>query len=187
MKTLFGICGLLLGQITGGDMHQDKMRELIVHAKEHNERYPFAAMIVDEDGNEVCRGVNAASISPVFHGEIVAINNCVEKYGRKGVDWSKLSLITTAEPCPMCQGAIIWTGIKRVIYGTSIKTLIEKGWHQIDISADEVSRRTNFVHPEVVPNVLSNETDMLFMELNKAEIDSHECKDHQDSEFHNSL
>lgn len=166
MKTIFlGVC-LLSAQIMAGDMYQQKMRELIVEAKEHNERYPFAAMIVDEDNNEVCRGVNAASTSPILHGEIAAINNCVAKFGRKGIDWSKLTLITTAEPCAMCQGAIIWAGIKRVVYGTSIKTLIAKGWHQIDISAEEVSKRTNFVHPEVIPGVLSNETDPLFLDMN---------------------
>ena len=125
-------------------------------------------MIVDEGNNEVCRGVNAASTSPILHGEIAAINNCVEKFGRKGVDWEKLTLITTAEPCPMCHGAIIWAKIKRVVYGTSIKTLIAKGWNQIDISAEELSRRTNFWHPEVIPDVLSNETDPMFIDLNES-------------------
>jgi tRNA(adenine34) deaminase len=158
----------LSGQITAGNMYQQKMRELIPYAKEHNERYPFAAMIVDEDGNEICRGVNAAATSAIFHGEIVAIRNCEEKFRRKGIDWSKLTLITTAEPCAMCHGAIIWAGIKRVVYGTSIKTLIAKGWHQIDISALEVSRRTNFRHPEVIPDVLSNETDPMFMNLTES-------------------
>lgn len=164
----FIVCFLLCGQITAGDMYQQKMRELIIHAKKHNERYPFAAMIVNEDNNEVCRGVNTAAISPILHGEITAINECVAKFGRKGIDWSKLTLITTAEPCPMCHGAIIWAGIKRVVYGTSIKTLIAKGWHQIDISADEISKRTNFWHPEVIPDVLSNETDIMFIDLTES-------------------
>lgn len=151
-----------------GDMYHQKMKELIVHAKQHNARYPFTAMIIDEQDDEICRGVNAAAESPVFHGEIVALNNCLAKFGRRGIDWSKLTLITTAEPCPMCQGAIIWAGIKRVVYGTSIKTLIAKGWNQIDISAEEISKRSNFSQPEVIPNILCEETDALFQDFNSA-------------------
>jgi tRNA(adenine34) deaminase len=146
-------------------MFQQKMRELVVHAKGHNARYPFAAMIIDEDNNEVCRGVNAAATSPILHGEIVTINNCVAKFGRQGIDWSKLTLITTAEPCPMCQGAIIWAGLKKVVFGTSIETLIKKGWHQIDIPSHEVSRRSNFIKPEVIGGVLKESTDALFIDV----------------------
>ena len=36
-------------------------------------------------------------------------------------DPSQLVLYTTAEPCPMCQGAISWSGIGTVVSGTSIK------------------------------------------------------------------
>lgn len=146
-------------------LYNEKMRQLIVDARQHNERYPFASMIIDEEtGEEICRGVNQAYYNPTLHGEIVAINNCVEKYGRNGLDWAKLTLITTAEPCPMCQGAIIWSGLRKVVYGTAIKTLIRKGWSQIDISAGELSSRSNFNKPEIVGDVLSDETDPLFVD-----------------------
>lgn len=30
---------------------------------------------------------------------------------------------TTAEPCPMCQAAILWSGIGTVVLGSSIRSL----------------------------------------------------------------
>ncbi len=136
---------------THADNHSDspfhsllrlKMEELVVYAQEKNPQFPFAAMIIEtESGKEICRGINRSSFNPTLHGEIAAINNCVDSYGRDNLDWPKLTLITTAEPCPMCQGAIIWTGFAKIAYGTSIKKLINKGWRQIDISAEELSQR----------------------------------------------
>jgi tRNA(adenine34) deaminase len=54
-----------------------------------------------------------------------------------------LDLYTTAEPCAMCQSAVEWAGIPIVYYGTSIPYLRKLGWHQIDIRAEEVVRRTS--------------------------------------------
>ena len=36
-----------------------------------------------------------------------------------------LTLFITAEPCIMCTGAIIWSGIKRVVYSVSTKDIEE--------------------------------------------------------------
>lgn len=141
--------------------YEKHMKELVLHAKQHNPDFPFAAMIVDSTGKELCRGINNSSDNPTFHGEIDAINTCVKKYGNT-LDWSKLTLITTAEPCPMCQGAIIWTNFERVVYGTSIDTLIKKGWHQIAIDSKTLTQKSNFNQPEIIGNILSEETDKLF-------------------------
>jgi tRNA(adenine34) deaminase len=145
----------------------DKMRELIKYAKENNPEYPFAAMIVEtKSGKEICRGINNSISNPTLHGEIATINNCVY-YGRNNLDWSNLTLITTAEPCPMCQGAIIWTGIGKVVYGTSIQHLIEKGWRQINITSEEVCSRSNFNKPEIIGGVLAEKTNALFVDRKK--------------------
>ena len=36
----------------------------------------------------------------------------------------------------MCQGAILWSGIETVVYGTSIRFLQSQEWRQIDIMAE---------------------------------------------------
>lgn len=147
---------------------EKKMEELIIYAKEKNPQFPFAAMIIDtRSGAEICRGINNSSSNPTLHGEIAAINNCVNNVGRDNLDWPNLTLITTAEPCPMCQGAIIWAGIGTVVFGTSIQHLIEKGWRQIDIKSEEVCHKSNFNKPKIVGGVLAEVTDPLFVDRNK--------------------
>ena len=41
----------------------------------------------------------------------------------------------------MCAGAIAWAGLREVVFGTSIRRLIELGWPQIDIGSEEVLDR----------------------------------------------
>ncbi|MGL6074280.1 MAG: nucleoside deaminase [Fimbriiglobus sp.] len=118
---------------------------------------PFGAVIVDRlTGQVMAEGWNRTSENPTWHGEIDAINHLPKGY--KG----SLVLYTTAEPCPMCMGAILWAGIERVVYGTSIRTLQGLRWKQIDILAEEVSRRSPGWNCEVVGGVLEDECDLLF-------------------------
>ena len=62
----------------------------------------------------------------------------------------------------MCQGAILWAGIRRVVFGTSIETLRKLGWRQIEIPAAEVVRRTPEAECELIGAVLERECDDLF-------------------------
>lgn len=78
---------------------------------------------------------------------------------------AEFSLYTNAESCPMCASAIRWAGFKEYVYGTSIDTLIEKGWGQIRISSLEVFKQS-FDLPyqsRLMAEVLTNETDPYFL------------------------
>ena len=123
--------------------------------------FPFGALIVDRDSGKILsEGWNKSSINPTFHGEIDAINQLV--LSNPGIDAKKLVLYTTAEPCPMCQGAILWTGIEMVVFGTSIRSLQKMGWRQIDILAEEVVRRSPAWKCTITGGVLEQECDALF-------------------------
>lgn len=140
--------------------HNDYMRRAILVA-ESNPTNPFGTVIVNSNtGNIISEGWNQADTDPTLHGEIDAIRKAAAI--RRETPWSSLTLYTTAEPCPMCQSAILWAGIERVVYGTSISTLQELGWNQIDLTANEVIQRAGFVHCEVVGGILESRCDRLF-------------------------
>lgn len=80
---------------------------------------PFGSVIV-KDGQIVGRGHNRVlkNSDPTCHGEMEAIRDACSKL--KTHDLSGAILYTTAEPCPMCLGGILWANIKKVYYGCTI-------------------------------------------------------------------
>ena len=131
-----------------------------IQLAQRNRRAPFAALLVDiATDNVLAEGINRAAENPVLHGEIDAINN----YAASGDGrWTSLRLYTTAEPCCMCQAAIIWAGIPEVVFGTSIKTLVELGWNQFDMTAEGVAATGSFMPCKIIGGVLAPECDRLF-------------------------
>lgn len=125
---------------------------------------PFGCVISDaETGEVVAEGLNDADRSPILHGETDAVMRLFEEDPE--VDTSRLVLYTTAEPCPMCSGAILWSGIPHVVYGTFIKTLKRLGLPQIDLRCEGVSDRASFGSFTVTGGVLEEDCDALFEEL----------------------
>ncbi len=142
--------------------HEYYMQFAIEEAKKIP-KYPFGAVIVNRlTGEIISRGYNQSIDNPTLHGEIVAINNCA--IHRSNNTWSEFDLYTTAEPCPMCQSAIEWAGIKNVFYGTSIPFLQNIGWKQINIRAQEVSDKTPFRNTEIIGGLLEEECNKLFQD-----------------------
>ena len=141
-------------------MHEKYMQRALEIAR-RNPAAPFGAVLVDrQTGMVLAEGLNRWQENPTWHGEMDAINRCAAE--NPGVDWSALRLYTTAEPCCMCQGAILWAGIPEVIFGTSIRTLKRLGWSQIDIRAEEVARRTPFARCTMIGGILESDCDALF-------------------------
>jgi tRNA(Arg) A34 adenosine deaminase TadA len=81
--------------------------------------------VSNETGQVVAEGWNKSVLNPTWHGEIDAINRLAES----GCDDSRSGLVlyTTAEPCPMCQAAILWSGIGTVVFGSTIRFLQQQG------------------------------------------------------------
>ncbi|MBQ9417500.1 MAG: nucleoside deaminase [Bacteroidales bacterium] len=54
---------------------------------------------------------------PTAHAEMIALTSACDYLGGKYLD--ECTLYVTVEPCPMCAGAIGWTQVGRLVYGTA--------------------------------------------------------------------
>lgn len=88
---------------------------------------PFGAVVV-KDGRIVGRGHNRvlADHDPTCHGEMMAIRDACRNLGTH--DLSGCAIYTTAAPCPMCKGAILWANIAEVFYGCTVADTDEIGF-----------------------------------------------------------
>ena len=128
---------------------------------------PFGAVIVHRpSGRVVAEGWNRTGKNPTWHGEIDVINRLAAVL--PAPDPTELTLYTTAEPCPMCQGAILFAGIGEVVFGASIRFLADTGWKQIEIPAEELVRRAPGMRCRVVGGVLEDECRKLFLAVGRA-------------------
>jgi len=80
---------------------------------------PFLAAIYDSHGNLVAKAANTVVKKSCSHNhaEMNAIKLAEKKLGTYDLSPYKLSIYVTSEPCMMCLGAIMWSGIKSVYYG----------------------------------------------------------------------
>lgn len=81
---------------------------------------PFGCVIV-KDGKIIGKGHNEVvkQQDPTCHGEMMAIHEACRTM--QSFDLSGCELYTTAQPCPMCLGAILWANVKKVYYGCNIQ------------------------------------------------------------------
>lgn len=86
---------------------------------------PFVAAIYDDNGNLVVKVANSVVNEHCSnnHAEMNAIRAAEQKLGTYDLAPYNLKLYVTAEPCIMCVGGIMWSGIKEVYYGVPSKTV----------------------------------------------------------------
>jgi tRNA(Arg) A34 adenosine deaminase TadA len=89
---------------------------------------PFAAIIIADD-LVISSSYNKSRSSgnPLKHAEISAIQSAIENHGSEIL--LKAHLIASNEPCLMCIGACIWSGIRQVTYFVSQEQVAAiRGW-----------------------------------------------------------
>jgi tRNA(Arg) A34 adenosine deaminase TadA len=86
-------------------------------ASEEGVGHPYGAALVVA-GRVVAVEANRvrATCDPTAHAEVQVIRTLTARRGSR--DLSDCTLVTTAEPCHMCAGAVEWAGILRVVVGT---------------------------------------------------------------------
>ena len=109
--------------------HSKIIKEILHQAKINVEKGygPFMAVIYDDEGNIISQASNSVIIDKCSnnHAEINAIKLAEKKLAAYDLSKYNLSLYVTAEPCMMCLGAILWSGIKKVYYSISTKDVEE--------------------------------------------------------------
>jgi tRNA(Arg) A34 adenosine deaminase TadA len=97
--------------------------ELARHNVEHDSGGPFGAAIFErESGRLVSIGVNRveAAHSCLAHAEIMAIGAAqrrLQTYNLAGPRGHEL--YSSAQPCMMCAGAVLWSGVSRLVYAAT--------------------------------------------------------------------
>ena len=100
----------------------------------------FGADIVSTStGERLMRAVNRVGPDhdPSAHAETLTIRLACATGSLKGY-----TLYTTCEPCAMCMGCALWSGLDRLVFGATIADA-GRFVSQISIPAKEVARRTD--------------------------------------------
>lgn len=106
----------------------EKMRLAIRLSRENVARGtggPFGALVVESaTGRLVSVGMNSVVRlhNAALHGEMVAFMMAQRRVGSFSLAAPGLpahELITSCDPCAMCLGAILWSGVKRVVCGAA--------------------------------------------------------------------
>ena len=88
---------------------------------------PFVAAIYDENNNLIAKAANSVVNynNSNAHAEMLAIKIAEERLGTYDLSKYNLKLYVTSEPCIMCLGGIMWSGIKELYYGVPSKLVEE--------------------------------------------------------------
>lgn len=110
------------------DSDKERMRLAIAVSLENVEREtggPFGAAIFEADtGRLVAVGMNSVVRlnNCTLHGEMVAFmmaQQRLESFTLAAPGFPVHELFTSCEPCSMCLGASLWSGVKRIVSGAS--------------------------------------------------------------------
>ena len=106
----------------------DRMRLAIAISRanvEHESGGPFGAAVFEsQSGRLVAVGMNSVVRlnNCTLHGEMVAFMMAQQRVGSFSLNGPGLpvhELHTSCEPCAMCLGATLWSGVQRVVYGAA--------------------------------------------------------------------
>lgn len=91
---------------------------------------PFGAVIVKDDVI-VSQAHNCVVLNgdPTAHAEVLAIREACKKLNT--YDLSGCVLYTTAIPCIMCKGAILWARIRTIYYGCDLSDTHKIGYDDL--------------------------------------------------------
>lgn len=97
---------------------------------------PFGAAVFESDsGRLVSVGTNlvVANRNAFLHAEIVALmfaQRAVGSYSLRAEGLPAHDLFTSCAPCAMCLGAVLWSGVSRLVSGAAREDALEIGFEE---------------------------------------------------------
>jgi tRNA(Arg) A34 adenosine deaminase TadA len=96
---------------------------------------PFGALVLDDaTGQVLSGGVNLVlpTRNCTAHAEMVAIELAEKTVSSfdLSADGHRTTLVTSVEPCAMCLGAIVWSGVRSVVCGAPSEAATEIGFDE---------------------------------------------------------
>ena len=136
--------------------HEHYMRIALVEAERGaTEGNVAVGSILVAPERVVARGRNlvTSTSDPTAHAETVALRQAGEQLGH--TDFSNLTLYTTFEPCPMCCGAILASGVHKLVMGAR-HDLTQSNWgaYTVEKLLDLTNRASQLI---VVTGILTRE------------------------------
>jgi tRNA(Arg) A34 adenosine deaminase TadA/predicted enzyme related to lactoylglutathione lyase len=109
------------------------LEEAVRLARENAEagQGPFGALVA-RDGEVLGTGVNTAlrDSDPTAHAEVEAIRSAA------GADLTDATLVSSCEPCPLCQAAAALVGVSRIVYAAPKETAAAAGFELGPVAAE---------------------------------------------------
>lgn len=107
-----------------------------------NGNHPFGAILV-VDGEIVLEALNTAVTESdnTRHAELNLVRAASKHLTPEEI--SNAVLYTSTEPCPMCTGAIYWSGVTKIVFGVSGADLGEIAGESFVWSSAELLDRAN--------------------------------------------
>ncbi|MGH7587951.1 MAG: nucleoside deaminase [Gemmatimonadota bacterium] len=124
---------------------------------------PFGAVLVDGRGAWIAEAMNTLATDGdcTGHAEINLVREVSPRRSRE--ELARCTLYASAEPCPMCSGAIFWSGIGRIVYAIGHERVyaLLRGGDALPIGCREILARGSR-DVEVVGPVLEDEASAVF-------------------------
>lgn len=160
----------IVGEFPSFPAEEDKMRLAIRLARENvlqGTGGPFGAAVFQHPGSRlVAVGINSVERlhNSVLHAEVMALMLAearLQSYTLHAPELPTHELFTSCEPCAMCLGAALWSGVRRIVCGASRTDAMQIGFDEGPVfpeSYEYLEARGI----QIVLNVLSEEARAVF-------------------------
>jgi len=119
-------------QISEKDVHILRRTFAIAMKSREHGNTPFGSVLADNDGTILLEAENSTRTDRdcTAHSEIILIRDAWRQFQPDYL--ADRSIYTSAEPCAMCAGAMVWANIRRVVYELGNAALYENMGQRAD-------------------------------------------------------